>query len=92
MKRLISALWLVSNLAIGTAWRGLSCCGVILASVFSQGCGCPVYSITTEQQADKIRLVIEVAEEVWGSVPAMADFDDVRRIALALPDVREGSI
>jgi len=29
--------------------------------------------ITTEQQADKIRLVIEVAEEVWGSVPAMAD-------------------
>jgi 5-methyltetrahydropteroyltriglutamate--homocysteine methyltransferase len=30
-------------------------------------------AITTEQQADKIRLVIEVAEEVWGSVPAMAD-------------------
>lgn len=29
--------------------------------------------ITTEQQAEKIRLVIEVAEEVWGSVPAMAD-------------------
>ena len=29
--------------------------------------------ITTEQQADKIRLVIEVAEEVWGSVPAMAE-------------------
>ena len=29
--------------------------------------------ITTEQQADKIRLVVEVAEEVWGSVPAMAD-------------------
>ena len=29
--------------------------------------------ITTEQQADKIRLVIEVADEVWGSVPAMAD-------------------
>jgi hypothetical protein len=29
--------------------------------------------ITTEQQADKIRLVIEVAEEVWGAVPAMAD-------------------
>ena len=28
--------------------------------------------ITTEQQADKIRLVVEVAEEVWGSVPAMA--------------------
>ncbi|MEO6387667.1 MAG: 5-methyltetrahydropteroyltriglutamate--homocysteine S-methyltransferase [Croceibacterium sp.] len=28
--------------------------------------------ITTEQQAEKIRLVIEVAEEVWGSVPAMA--------------------
>jgi len=30
-------------------------------------------AITTEQQADKIRLVIEVAEEVWGSVPAMAE-------------------
>jgi len=29
--------------------------------------------ITTEQQAEKIRLVVEVAEEVWGSVPAMAD-------------------
>ena len=29
--------------------------------------------ITTEQQADKIRLVVEVAEEVWGTVPAMAD-------------------
>ena len=29
--------------------------------------------ITTEQQADKIRLVVEVAEEVWGSVPAMAE-------------------
>ncbi len=29
--------------------------------------------ITTEQQAAKIRLVVEVAEEVWGSVPAMAD-------------------
>ena len=29
--------------------------------------------ITTEQQADKIRLVVEVAEEVWGSVPAMVD-------------------
>jgi 5-methyltetrahydropteroyltriglutamate--homocysteine methyltransferase len=29
--------------------------------------------ISTEQQADKIRLVIEVAEDVWGSVPAMAD-------------------
>jgi len=29
--------------------------------------------ITTEQQADKIRLVIDVAEEIWGSVPAMAD-------------------
>ena len=29
--------------------------------------------ITTEQQADKIRLVVEVAEDVWGSVPAMAD-------------------
>ena len=29
--------------------------------------------ITTEQQAEKIRLVIEVAEEVWGSVPAMAE-------------------
>jgi len=29
--------------------------------------------ITTEQQADKIRLVVEVAEEVWGAVPAMAD-------------------
>ncbi len=29
--------------------------------------------ITTEQQAAKIRLVIEVAEEVWGTVPAMAD-------------------
>jgi 5-methyltetrahydropteroyltriglutamate--homocysteine methyltransferase len=30
--------------------------------------------ITTEQQADKIRLVVEVAEEVWGPVvvPAMA--------------------
>jgi 5-methyltetrahydropteroyltriglutamate--homocysteine methyltransferase len=28
--------------------------------------------ITTEQQADKIRLVVELAEEVWGSVPAMA--------------------
>ena len=28
--------------------------------------------ITTEQQADKIRLCVEVAEEVWGSVPAMA--------------------
>jgi len=28
--------------------------------------------ITTEQQAEKIRLVVEVAEEVWGSVPAMA--------------------
>jgi 5-methyltetrahydropteroyltriglutamate--homocysteine methyltransferase len=26
--------------------------------------------ITTEQQADKIRLCIDVAEEVWGSVPA----------------------
>jgi 5-methyltetrahydropteroyltriglutamate--homocysteine methyltransferase len=26
--------------------------------------------ITTEQQAEKIRLCIEVAEEVWGSVPA----------------------
>jgi 5-methyltetrahydropteroyltriglutamate--homocysteine methyltransferase len=30
-------------------------------------------AITTEQQADKIRLVIEVAEDVWGSVPAMAE-------------------
>ena len=29
--------------------------------------------ITTEQQAEKIRLVVELAEEVWGSVPAMAD-------------------
>ncbi len=29
--------------------------------------------ITTEQQAAKIRLVVEVAEEVWGSVPAMAE-------------------
>ncbi len=29
--------------------------------------------ITTEQQADKIRLVVEVAEEVWGSIPAMAE-------------------
>ena len=29
-------------------------------------------AITTEQQADKIRLVVEVAEEVWGTVPAMA--------------------
>ena len=29
--------------------------------------------IPTEQQADKIRLVVEVAEEVWGAVPAMAD-------------------
>jgi 5-methyltetrahydropteroyltriglutamate--homocysteine methyltransferase len=29
--------------------------------------------ITTEQQAEKIRLVVDVAEEVWGSVPAMAD-------------------
>jgi 5-methyltetrahydropteroyltriglutamate--homocysteine methyltransferase len=29
--------------------------------------------ITTEQQADKIRLVVEVAEEVWGTVPALAD-------------------
>jgi 5-methyltetrahydropteroyltriglutamate--homocysteine methyltransferase len=29
--------------------------------------------ITSEQQAAKIRLVVEVAEEVWGSVPAMAD-------------------
>jgi 5-methyltetrahydropteroyltriglutamate--homocysteine methyltransferase len=29
--------------------------------------------ITTEQQAEKIRLVVEVAEEVWVSVPAMAD-------------------
>jgi 5-methyltetrahydropteroyltriglutamate--homocysteine methyltransferase len=30
-------------------------------------------AISTEQQAAKIRLVVEVAEEVWGSVPAMAD-------------------
>ena len=30
-------------------------------------------AITTEQQADKIRLVVELAEEVWGSVPAMMD-------------------
>jgi 5-methyltetrahydropteroyltriglutamate--homocysteine methyltransferase len=29
--------------------------------------------ITTEQQAEKIRLVVEVAEDVWGNVPAMAD-------------------
>jgi 5-methyltetrahydropteroyltriglutamate--homocysteine methyltransferase len=29
--------------------------------------------ITTEQQAAKIRLVVEVAEEVWGIVPAMAE-------------------
>ena len=29
--------------------------------------------ITTEQQAAKIRLCVEVAEEVWGSVHAMAD-------------------
>ena len=29
--------------------------------------------ITTEQQAEKIRLVVEVAQEVWGTVPAMAD-------------------
>ena len=29
--------------------------------------------ITTEQQAAKIRLCVEVAEEVWGTVPAMAD-------------------
>ena len=28
--------------------------------------------ITTDQQAEKIRLVIEVAEEVWGRVPADA--------------------
>jgi 5-methyltetrahydropteroyltriglutamate--homocysteine methyltransferase len=30
-------------------------------------------AITIEQQAAKIRLVVEVAEDVWGSVPAMAD-------------------
>ena len=29
--------------------------------------------ITTEQQAAKIRLCVEVAEEVWGSVHAMAE-------------------
>jgi 5-methyltetrahydropteroyltriglutamate--homocysteine methyltransferase len=29
--------------------------------------------ITTEQQAAKIRLVVEVVEEVWGAVPAMAN-------------------
>lgn len=29
--------------------------------------------LTTEQQAEKIRLCVEVAEEVWGSVPAMAE-------------------
>jgi 5-methyltetrahydropteroyltriglutamate--homocysteine methyltransferase len=28
--------------------------------------------LTTEQQADKIRLVVELAEEVWGRQPAMA--------------------
>ena len=29
--------------------------------------------LTTEQQADKIRLCVDVAEEVWGRQPALAD-------------------
>ena len=29
--------------------------------------------LSFQQQADKIALVVDVAEEVWGNVPAMAD-------------------